>query len=124
MVVTAPKQGDIIWIDAEPHSGREEGGHNSESGNVQRPAVVISNDAYNQKTGLVVCMLMTHDVNKGNDALYYPIASHDANVVGSVITFQMPNYDFASRHGEIRGHVTPKDLDELLSRAYQILDKR
>ncbi|MEB3365626.1 type II toxin-antitoxin system PemK/MazF family toxin [Lactobacillus sp. R2/2] len=56
--MVAPKQGDIIWIDAEPHAGREEGGHNPQSGNIQRPAIVISNNAYNQKQdSLSACLL-------------------------------------------------------------------
>ncbi|RMC46705.1 type II toxin-antitoxin system PemK/MazF family toxin [Lactobacillus sp. ESL0230] len=122
--MVAPKQGDIIWIDAEPHAGREEGGHSFQSGNIQRPAIVISNNAYNQKTGLVVCMPLTHDLNKDNGELYYHIADINSGISGSVITFYMPNYDFFGRHGKIVGHVSDKDLDNLLSRAYQILDKR
>jgi len=122
--LVVPKQGDIIWIDAEPHAGREEGGHRPKSGNIQRPAVVISNDAYNQKTGFVICMPLTHDTNKDNNDLYYQIAEINSGISGSVITFFMPNYDFLGRHGKVIGHVNDNDLDNLLSRAYQILDKR
>ena len=32
--------GDIIWIDFEPHSGTEEGGHNPKRQNVTRPMLV------------------------------------------------------------------------------------
>ena len=122
--MVAPKQGDIIWIDAEPHAGREEGGHNPQSGNIQRPAIVISNNAYNQKTGLVICMPLTHDLKKDNRGLYYRLADISSGLSGSVVTFQMPNYDFFGRNGKIVGHVSDKDLDNLLSKAYQILDKR
>lgn len=122
--MVAPKQGDIIWIDAEPHAGREEGGHSFQSGNIQRPAIVISNNAYNQKTGLVICMPLTHGLNKDKGELYYHFADINSGVSGSIITFFMPNYDFFGRHGRIVGHVSDKDLDNLLSRAYQILDKR
>ncbi|WEV39668.1 type II toxin-antitoxin system PemK/MazF family toxin [Lactobacillus sp. ESL0681] len=123
-MVRYPKQGDLIWIDSEPHVGHEEGGHNPETGNTQRPAVVISNTSYNEKTGLVVCMLFTHDLNKGKANLYYPIIDLASQLSGSVITFQMPNYDFQGRHGKIVGHVKEKDLEILLAKAYQILDKR
>lgn len=119
-----PKQGDIIWIDAEPHAGREEGGHAPQHGNIQRPAIVISNDAYNEKTGLVICMPITHDIKKNNNDLYYQIADIPSGVFGSVITYIMSNYDFSSRHGKVVGHVNDKDLDKLLSSAYQILEKR
>ncbi len=45
-----PQQGDLIFIDVEPHAGHEEGGHNPTSGNIRLPLVVLSNDGYNQST--------------------------------------------------------------------------
>ncbi|WP_370520777.1 hypothetical protein [Lactobacillus sp. M0396] len=81
-------------MDAEPHAGRKEGGHNPQSGIIQRPAIVTLNNAYNQKTGLVICMPLTHDFKKDNRGLYYRLADISSGISGSVVTFQMPNYDF------------------------------
>jgi hypothetical protein len=35
--MVTPKQGDLIFIDAEPHAGHEEGGHRPQSGHIRRP---------------------------------------------------------------------------------------
>ena len=76
-------------------------------------------------------MPLTHDLKKDNRGLYYRLADISSGISGSVVTFQisvvtfqMPNYDFSGRNGKIVGHVSDKDLDNLLSKAYQILDKR
>ncbi|MBK0019495.1 endoribonuclease MazF [Kosakonia sp. S42] len=46
-----PDAGDIIWVDFDPTKGSEQAGH--------RPAVVLSPFAYNNKTGLCVCVPCT-----------------------------------------------------------------
>jgi len=113
------KQGDIIFIDAEPHAGHEESGHNQEHGNIQRPLVVLSNDAYNRQTGMIVGMPITSKV--GNDRrVFLPIADVDNGVRGSIITYMIPNYDYNARHAKVVGQVKPSILKELLQRAHQI----
>lgn len=48
-----PEAGDIIWVDFDPTKGSEQAGH--------RPAVVLSPFAYNNKTGMCVCVpCITH----------------------------------------------------------------
>ena len=42
-----PERNDIIFIDFEPVKGKEIGKY--------RPALVLSSQAYNQKTGLLIC---------------------------------------------------------------------
>lgn len=37
-----PNQGDLIMIDAEPHKGREYGGHNKQLGNIRQIQNTIS----------------------------------------------------------------------------------
>ncbi|MCL2377974.1 MAG: type II toxin-antitoxin system PemK/MazF family toxin [Defluviitaleaceae bacterium] len=50
------KQGDIIKINFSPQSGHEQAG--------SRPAVVISNNVFNQKAKLaIVCPISTNDKN-------------------------------------------------------------
>jgi mRNA interferase MazF len=46
-----PRRGDIIWLDFDPHRGREQAGH--------RPALVLSADDYNQRIGLMVVCPIT-----------------------------------------------------------------
>lgn len=46
------KQGDIIKLDFNPQAGHEQAGY--------RPALVISNDFFNQKTNLVIACPITN----------------------------------------------------------------
>lgn len=50
------KQGDIIKINFDPQAGHEQAGY--------RPAIVISNDIFNQKTGLVIVCPITNTNNR------------------------------------------------------------
>lgn len=52
-----PKQGDIIYLDFNPQSGREQMG--------RRPALVISNNDFNSffKNGVIVCPITNTDRN-------------------------------------------------------------
>ncbi|MAD76251.1 MAG: MazF family transcriptional regulator [Rheinheimera sp.] len=45
--VFTPDRNDIIWLDFEPTKGKEIGKY--------RPALVLSSQAYNQQTGLLIC---------------------------------------------------------------------
>lgn len=49
-----PRPGDIVWINFDPQAGREQKGH--------RPALVLSPESYNEKTGLMICCPMTRQV--------------------------------------------------------------
>lgn len=49
-------QGDIIKLDFNPQSGHEQAGY--------RPAVIISNDFFNEKTKLVIVCPITNTKNK------------------------------------------------------------
>ena len=49
-----PDEGDVIWLDFNPHAGHEQAGH--------RPALVISPAVYNGKTGLLVCCPLSSQI--------------------------------------------------------------
>jgi Growth inhibitor len=112
-----PIQGDIIFIDAEPHAGHELGGHSVELTNIRRPMVVLSDSDYNNYTGLVSGMPITSHkfMENFDDNSYVPIIDIDSGVRGNVVTYYLPSYDFSARHGEIVGHVSDKILTELLN---------
>ncbi|MEE9304130.1 MAG: type II toxin-antitoxin system PemK/MazF family toxin [Thiotrichaceae bacterium] len=52
-----PSRNDIVWLDFEPTKGKEIGKY--------RPALVLSSQAYNQKTGLLICCPISTSV-RGN----------------------------------------------------------
>jgi mRNA interferase MazF len=46
-----PDVGDIVWLDFDPHAGREQGR--------RRPALVLTDQSYNRASGLVVVCPLT-----------------------------------------------------------------
>lgn len=45
--VYVPKRNDIVWLDFDPTKGKEIGKY--------RPALVLSSEEYNKKSGLLIC---------------------------------------------------------------------
>ena len=81
-----PRHGDMVWITLNPQSGHEQTG--------RRPALVISPESYNRKTGLAVFCPITSQV-KG-----YPfeVTIPDGLPVGGVILAdQVKNLDWRVR---------------------------
>ena len=58
-----PKQGDFVFMDAEPHAGHEIGGHDPENQNDRRPYLVLSKEVFNYKTGSVSYTHLTLPTN-------------------------------------------------------------
>lgn len=116
------EQGSIIYIDYEPHSGHELGGHDLKNGNIRRPMIVISNRNYNEKTGLVLGMGVTSNSKmlKNND-LFISFADQKSGVHGLISTINFSCFDFVSRHGEVVGRVSETVLNKLLKNANFIL---
>ncbi|WP_374211464.1 type II toxin-antitoxin system PemK/MazF family toxin [Lactobacillus sp. ESL0791] len=112
-----PNQGDIIIVDAEPHIGKEYGGHNPRANNIRRHMVVISNTAYNRQTGMFVGMPITTSEKYKNNQHYKPILLVDAKngVKGFVCLWQIQNFDFLKRNGKIVNHVQKPYLKDLLN---------
>ncbi|MFD1550136.1 type II toxin-antitoxin system PemK/MazF family toxin [Levilactobacillus fuyuanensis] len=100
--VEYPKQGDLVWIDAEPHAGHEYGGHNAIS-NIRRPMLIISGDVYNERTGMVVGFPITSVVPDGFPA---GLKLENTEIHGIAVLSNVLGYDFAARNGEIVDHVS------------------
>ena len=49
-----PDRGDLVWLNFEPHAGHEQGG--------RRPALALSPNYYNQRTGLGIFCPITSQV--------------------------------------------------------------
>lgn len=62
-----PKRRDVIWLDFEPTKGREIGKY--------RPALVLSSQRYNRRTGLLICCPISTSIRGG--ATEVPIANLD-----------------------------------------------
>ena len=102
------KQGGIYWIDAEPHSGREEGDHNLQTGNIKRPVVVVSNDHYN-RTGMSIVFPITS--TKKDSRYLLPV---DLKKPSKIILTQLLGYDMIARNAKYMGYdVSDKQLNYL-----------
>lgn len=81
-----PRYGDVVWITLNPQAGHEQTG--------RRPALVISPENYNSKTGLAVFCPITNQI-KG-----YPFeVSVPASlpITGAVLADQVKNLDWHTR---------------------------
>jgi len=106
-----PKQGDIIWIDAEPHASHEYGGHDSKD-NIRRPMLVISSDTYNKRTGMINGFPITSRVPKD---FYASLKFKNDKVHGYIILSNLLGYDFSARHGKVVSHVDKVLKEQALS---------
>ena len=109
MATYVPDQGDIVWLEFNPQAGHEQAGH--------RPAVVLSPLAYNQKTGLMLCVPLTTKI-KG-----YPFeVSIEGNSKNVVLADQIKSRDWRARKAQHKGKVTSNELAEIRAKASALLN--
>lgn len=112
MTKDIPQQGDLIWIDSEPHAGNEYGGHNSDASNTFRPLLVVSDEAYNQRTGMIVGFPITH-TTRIKAPFQMTLSSH--TIEGHVILTGLLGYDYIARSGKIVDHVNAAELAQAMT---------
>lgn len=80
-----PNRGDIVWLNFTPQAGHEQMG--------RRPALILSPEKYNKKTGLAVCCPITSNV-KG-----YPfeVEVSGKKINGAVLSDHLKNLDWKIR---------------------------
>ncbi len=84
-----PEQGDLVWLDFNPQSGREQA--------KRRPALVLSPLVYNRKVGLGIFCPVTSKV-KG-----YPFEvslPDDLPITGVILADQVKSLDWQARQAE------------------------
>ena len=99
-----PSKGDVISIFFEARSGREQRGW--------CPALVISNDLFNTRTGMAIICPITR-TDRG-----YPfhIAIDDSTgIEGQVMVDQIRSVDFMARRSKHIGTATDKLVNEVLA---------
>jgi len=90
-----PRAGDLIWLDFDPQAGRGQA--------KRRPALVITDAAYNQASGLVlVCPLRSHRKP-------YPFALPVVidKVEGAVLVDQLKSIDWTARKASFHSKADP-----------------
>ena len=102
-MVSTPRRGDLVWLSFTPQTGREQAG--------RKPALVLSPEAYNSKTGLALLCPVTSKV-KG-----YPFEaplSTTAGVQGVVLADQLRSLDWRALRAEWIEQAQPKVVEKVL----------
>lgn len=90
-----PNEGDLIWTDFDPRTGREQGG--------RRPALVLSPRAFSRATGFAVVCPITSTVRNFGTSVILPVG---LAVGGEILTSHVRSIDIAARPvREAGGHV-------------------
>lgn len=100
-----PKQGDIVVTNFDPQKGHEQAG--------LRPAVTLSSNKYNEKTGLAVFCPITSQI-KG-----YPFEvalPKNAKTKGVILSDQIKTFDFKSRGVKYVEKIDDATLKDVLLR--------
>ncbi len=105
-----PQSGDIVWLQFDPQAGREQAGH--------RPAVVLSPQAYNRKSRLMLCCPMTTHI-KG-----YPfeVPVHGATPC-VVLADQVKSFDYSVRKARYKGKISPAELSQIRAKSIALIGK-
>lgn len=107
-----PAKGDIIWINFNPQSGREQSG--------RRPALAISPTAYNRRVKLIlVCPIITKV--KG-----YPLEislPQGLYISGVILTDQVKSFDYQTRKAELICQLPDDVLIQVISNVIRLLNQ-
>ncbi|HEY6322698.1 MAG TPA: type II toxin-antitoxin system PemK/MazF family toxin [Thermoanaerobaculia bacterium] len=104
MAAYVPAKGDLIALTFHPQSGHEQKG--------RRPALVISNDLFNQRTGLAIVCPIT---NRERDIPFHVALPGGGKVTGFVMVEQVKAIDFRARHARLIQKLSVTVLNEVLS---------
>lgn len=99
-----PEKGDLIAVTFDPQSGHEQKG--------RRPALVVSNTLFNQRTGLAIVCPIT---NTDRAYPFHVAVTDNPDVRGFVMTEQVKSIDFRARKAKLIGRASEEVLDEVLS---------
>lgn len=99
-----PRKGDFIALTFDPQSGHEQKG--------RRPALVVSNDLFNQKTGLAMVCPLTNTDRKIPFHIKVP---ESCTLTGFVMVDQVKSVDFAARNAKFIDTAPPHFLADVLA---------
>jgi len=107
-----PRCGDALWITLNPQAGHEQAG--------RRPAVVLSPESYNSKTGLVILCAITTQI-KG-----YPfevVIPAGLPIAGAILSDQVKSQDWHARNAELIYTLPDETISEVLHKLSTLLSK-
>ena len=105
-----PGCGDVVWITLNPQAGHEQAG--------RRPAVVLSPQNYNNKTGLAIFCPITNQI-KG-----YPfevLLPEGLPISGAILSDQVKSLDWRQRNAESICILPSETITEVLQKLGTLL---
>jgi len=99
-----PKKGDFVALSFDPQSGHEQKG--------RRPALVVSNDLFNQHTGLAIVCPIT---NTDRDIPFHVKISGETSPTGFVMVDQVKSIDYVARNVKLIESAPPQLVSEVLA---------
>lgn len=99
-----PRKGDAVAVSLDPQAGHEQKG--------RRPALVVSNDLFNRRTGLAIVCPIT---NSRRDFPFHVALPPEASVTGFVMVEQVKSIDFRARRIKFIERIPAVTLNEVLS---------
>jgi len=103
-----PEAGDIVWLNFTPQAGHEQAGH--------RPALVLSQAAYNDKTSLMLCCPLTTQIKK------YPFeVLIEGTPSSAVLADQVKSLDWRSRGAKRKGAISNEELADVRAKIVALL---
>ena len=110
-VLYVPERGDIIWLEFDPQSGREQSG--------RRPCLVLSPALYNGKTGLAVVCPITNQAKGYSFEVALPAGF---KTTGVVLADHVKSLDWRTRKAEFREKLLESIVREVLDMTVSLLD--
>lgn len=99
-----PKQGELVSLDFDPQSGHEQRG--------RRPALVLSKEAFNERTGMAICCPITNTDRK--IPLHIQVTDR-CSLTGFVMCDQVKSLDFRARRMKFIECVPRELVDDVLA---------
>ena len=105
-----PQCGDVVWITLNPQAGHEQAG--------RRPAMVLSPENYNGKTGLAILCPITNQTKGYPFEVLLPVG---LPVVGAVLSDQVKSLDWRARNAELICTLPTEAISEVLQKLVTLL---
>lgn len=110
-MVTPPERGQIIKIDFNPQLGSEQAGY--------RPALVLSQTAYNAKTGMFLACPITKSAKGYSTEVALP---ENIMTEGVILTTQIMALDWRIRSFRVIENVSEELLDQILDKLIAVIE--
>jgi mRNA interferase MazF len=105
-----PEKGDLVWINFNPQAGHEQSGN--------RPAIVLSPLAYNQKVGLALFCPVT---NKKKGYPFEVDLPSSCTISGVILSDQVKSLDWKIRNIQFIESLNTSILDDVLAKLTTLL---